>query len=80
MKNNYVDIIIPVYNNYEFLNECFESIENQNYDYLHSIIVNDGSTDESLTIIKNYKNNSKYDVTVLNNEKIWVYRILEMKH
>ncbi|WP_225361311.1 glycosyltransferase family A protein [Fructilactobacillus sanfranciscensis] len=32
-------------------------------------MVNDGSTDESLTIIKNYKNNSKYDVTVLNNEK-----------
>lgn len=67
MKNDYVDIIIPVYNNYELLEECFESIENQSYEYLHPIIVNDCSTDSSLKLIKNYKDNSKYDVTVLNN-------------
>lgn len=69
MKKNYVDIIIPVYNNYEFLAECFESIENQTYKHLHPIIVNDCSTDSSLKLIEKYKESSKYDVTILDNEE-----------
>ena len=50
--NELVSIIIPVYNGEKYLEECIESIRNQTYEDLEIIIVNDGSTDNSLNIIK----------------------------
>ena len=47
-----VSIIIPVYNVEKYLNKCIKSILNQTYSNLEIIIINDGSTDNSLDIIK----------------------------
>ena len=47
-------IIIPVYNTSKYLNKCIKSAINQDYDNIEIIIVNDGSTDDSLDIIKKY--------------------------
>lgn len=49
-----ISIIIPVYNTEKFLVRCFESVINQTYKNLEIIVVNDGSTDESLKICENY--------------------------
>jgi glycosyltransferase involved in cell wall biosynthesis len=49
-----VSVIIPVYNTEGFLVECLESIVNQNFSDMEIIIVNDGSTDGSLDIIRRY--------------------------
>lgn len=49
-----VSVLMPVYNSEKFLNEAIESILNQSYTNLEFIIVNDGSTDKSLRIIKSY--------------------------
>ena len=49
-----VSIIIPVYNNKEFLTKCLDSVMNQTLKDIEIIIVNDGSTDGSLFILKNY--------------------------
>ena len=49
-----VSIIIPVYNNEKYLEVCIESACNQSYSNLEIILVNDGSTDNSLNICKNY--------------------------
>ena len=49
-------IIIPVYNAEKTLKRCLESVKNQNYDKFECIIVNDGSTDGSLGICKQYVN------------------------
>ena len=55
-----VSVIIPVYNNEEYLEKCLNSIINQTTDYKYEIIViNDGSTDNSLDILKKYKNKIK---------------------
>lgn len=52
MKNNpLVSVIIPVYNAENFIHEAVCSILNQTYIYLEVIIVNDGSTDNSLNIL-----------------------------
>ena len=42
-----VSIIIPVYNVYEWLDECLESVMNQTFDNFEVILINDGSTDGS---------------------------------
>ncbi len=49
-----VSVIIPVYNSAQFLKESIESIINQSYSNIEIICVNDGSTDKSLEILKQY--------------------------
>lgn len=50
-----LSIIVPVYNVFEYLEECLDSLINQNYDDYEIIAVNDGSTDDSLKILKRYQ-------------------------
>lgn len=45
-----ISIIVPVYNSAEYIGQCIESLSTQTYNNLEIIIVNDGSTDSSLTI------------------------------
>ncbi len=43
-----VSVIVPLYNQKRYLEQCIRSITNQSYKNLEIIIVNDGSTDDSL--------------------------------
>ena len=54
-----ISIIIPVYNIESYLPACLDSIINQTYSNLEIIIVNDGSTDDSLKIAKAYAEKDK---------------------
>ncbi|ECP6146720.1 glycosyltransferase family 2 protein [Campylobacter jejuni] len=49
-----VSIIIPIYNVEKYLDECLKSVINQSYKDLDIILVDDGSTDNSLNIAKKY--------------------------
>lgn len=49
-----VSVIIPVYNSSKFLDECINSLINQNYRNLQLIFVNDASTDTSELILRRY--------------------------
>lgn len=50
-----VTIIVPVYNTEKYLERCIESLINQSLQDLEIILVNDGSTDNSLNIIRKYE-------------------------
>ena len=50
-----ITVIINVYNGEKFINKCLDSIINQTYKNLEILIINDGSTDNTLNIIKKYK-------------------------
>ena len=50
-----ISIIIPVYNGEKYLARCVESLISQTYKNLEIIFLNDGSTDDSLNILKKYK-------------------------
>ncbi|MCW1336559.1 glycosyltransferase [Campylobacter jejuni] len=49
-----VSIIIPIYNVEKYLDECLKSVINQSYKDLDIILVDDGSSDNSLNIAKEY--------------------------
>ena len=54
-----VSIIIPVYNVEEYIEECLKSILAQTYKDIELLIVDDGSTDNSLGLIREYENKFK---------------------
>lgn len=49
-----VSVIIPVYNVEKYLRECLDSVINQTLSDIEIICINDGSTDNSLGILKEY--------------------------
>ena len=66
-KQPKISIIIPVYNTSKYLKKCLDSVINQTYKNYNVIIVNDGSTDNSLDIIKEYM--KKSSSIILINQK-----------
>ena len=50
-----LSVIIPNYNNSEYLKRCLDSIINNTYSNLEIIIIDDASTDNSVDIINSYK-------------------------
>ena len=49
-------IITPCYNSAEYIEQCILSVKNQNYKDFEHIIVDGGSTDGTVAIIKKYEN------------------------
>lgn len=54
-----VSVIVPVYNSEKYLNKCLDSILNQTYKNIEVVIIDDGSTDNSLSICKKYSTLNK---------------------
>ena len=61
-----VSVIIPNYNHSSFLKERIDSVLAQTYDNFEVIILDDNSTDDSVQIIEEYKNNPKISHIVYN--------------
>jgi len=55
-----VSIVVPIYNTEKYLEECLESLKNQDFDDYEVILVNDGSTDGSLRICEKYLQNENF--------------------
>jgi len=55
IENPMISVVMSVFNGKEYLIDAIESILNQTYTNFEFIIVNDGSQDESLDVIKHYQ-------------------------
>ncbi|WP_051212663.1 glycosyltransferase family 2 protein [Butyrivibrio fibrisolvens] len=53
--NELISIVVPVYNVERYLEKCINSIIAQTYDNIEIILVNDGSTDDSASIIAHFE-------------------------
>lgn len=62
-----VSICIPVFNAEKYISECLESLVNQTLKDIEIICVDDGSTDHSLEILKNYQKRH-HNITVIHQE------------
>ena len=54
-----VSVIIPVYNGEKFIEKCINSILNGTYQNFELIVINDGSKDNSLKVLKKFDKNKK---------------------
>ena len=49
-----ISFIVPIYNVEKYLRQCLDSLINQTYQNIEIIAVNDGATDASPKILKEY--------------------------
>ncbi len=54
LSRDKVSIVVPVYNVEKYISKCIDSILSQSYDDIEVLIVNDGSTDNSDQIVRQY--------------------------
>lgn len=68
---NKVSVIVPIYNSESTIKRCVDSIINQTYHNIEILLINDGSTDNSLNIISDYsKRDSRIIVIDKKNEGV----------
>jgi glycosyltransferase involved in cell wall biosynthesis len=67
-----ISVIVPTYNGEKYIGRCMESILCQTYGNLEIIVVNDGSTDNTNTILSQYAakyNNDDFQRIIIVNKK-----------
>lgn len=65
--NIMISVIIPVYNAEKYLSRCIDSVLNSSYTDFELLLINDGSTDQSLDICRQYKEQDSR-ITVISQE------------
>ena len=77
----YISIIIPVYNTEKYITRCLQSILAQTYQDFEIIIVDDGSSDNSINICKEYAmKSSKIRIIQIENSGLSVARNIGIKN
>ena len=56
-----ITVLIPVYNGEKYIKRCLDSIVNQTYKNIEIIVINDGSTDATLSLLSKYSNIKVYN-------------------
>lgn len=59
MQQDLVSIIVPMYNAEKYIENCLNSLLNQTYKNIEIILIDDGSTDNTLNIIDTLKKNEE---------------------
>lgn len=70
--NNIVSVVIPVYNAENYVKRCLDSVLNQTYSNLEIILIDDGSTDNSWGILKDYQNKYPNVIKIFKQENMGV--------
>ena len=71
MPGDLISIIVPIYNTEQYLQECIDSLLKQTYPRIEIVLVNDGSSDQSLEIsIRNAKQNRNIKIINQKNKGV----------
>lgn len=68
MTNDIISVIVPNYNNEDYIEECLDSILSQTYSALEIVIIDDASTDSSIEILKKYEDLHPNNIKVIYNQ------------
>lgn len=68
MESLLVSVVIPNYNHAQFLDERIQSVLNQTYQNFEVIILDDKSTDNSVEVVNQYKDNPHIAQIIVNEE------------
>lgn len=68
MKKGLVSVIMPVFNRENLVRDSLDSILNQSYGQVEIVLVNDGSTDNTLAVLREYEEKYQGQVIVVDQE------------
>lgn len=68
MRDKKISIVVPIYNSEKYLNECLDSLYRLDLSNKEIILVNDGSTDNSLKIAKEYYKKYRDNTKLISQE------------
>lgn len=75
-----LSIIIPIYNSQKFLSRCLDSVLDFSLENMECILINDGSTDQSLDICEQYlQKDSRFKLITINNSGVSAARNIGIK-
>lgn len=81
MQRPKISIIVAVYNVQDYVEKCLESLINQTFKDIEIVCVNDGSTDKSLEIIKEYaRKDSRIKIITQENKGVAAVRNEGLSH
>lgn len=78
--NDLISVIIPVYNGEKYIKRCVDSILSQSYDNYEIIIINDGSSDKTLSVLREYRAYSNISIYNNRNHGVSYSRNYGMRH
>ena len=70
MDNPLVSIIVPVYNVETYLSQCLDSLQNQSYTNIEVIVIDDGSKDNSWSVLQKYVVDKRFCCISQNNQGV----------
>tara|TARA_B110000037_G_C16966673_1_gene443268 strand:- start:178 stop:924 length:747 start_codon:yes stop_codon:yes gene_type:complete len=68
-----LSIITPTYNSEQFLKDNLNSVQNQYYNNIEHIFIDNNSTDKTLDILKTYKKKSNFNVIIDSSKDKGIY-------
>ncbi|WOO38813.1 glycosyltransferase [Anaerocolumna sp. AGMB13020] len=81
MNEPLVSIIVPLYNGEQTIERCLTSIRNQSYKNIEVLVVNDGSRDHSMKILKKFEETDpRFQIINKTNSGVSDSRNVGMKH
>lgn len=78
IKKMKVSVIVPIYNVEKYIVKCIESLVNQDFDDYEILLINDGSVDNCLKIIKEYEAKYPSLIKVIDKENGGYGSVLEL--
>ncbi len=69
-----VSVVIPCYNCEAYIDETLKSLESQSFKNFEVVCVNDGSEDNTLSILTRWQNDSNLNISVINQDNFGVSR------
>ena len=75
MSDIKISVVVPVYNVEKYLEQCLNSIINQTFKDIEIICVNNGSTNESLTVLNHFAQPDKRFRVIHQGSKVSVRRV-----
>lgn len=65
-----ISVLIPVYNHADFICEAIQGVQNQTYTNWELIILNDGSTDNLMEHLENFKGDPRIKIYTQDNQRL----------
>lgn len=81
LKKEMISVIVPVYNAEKYLDRCLKSLTEQSYTNLEILLIDDGSTDNSSQICRNWcRKDSRIKLLSQKNQGVSAARNLGLDH